>query len=252
MPSIGKKPGDPEYWAGPGDHLPTAEECFQIPRAPNCSPVWAAMISMLGKRTLPAGYNKAQDYITTTHGAKLAIAHVIVGDARSFTDNATHGSLLINGVQAAALGANGGRQADVFLRLVGREADPRLWSRDLQATVKRLRPVAIYSGNTDRGCSNAVAQRRLAAANTITSSRSHEAVGMARCNTYGSKRPSRWCCVMRGSLAFSTTDHSLTARSVAARADARIPYALTAAHLFAAKAGWPHMGCDLCRAEAVL
>ena len=44
--------------------------------------------------TLPAGYNKAQDYITTTHGAKLAIAHVIVGDARSFTDNATHGSLL--------------------------------------------------------------------------------------------------------------------------------------------------------------
>jgi hypothetical protein len=49
----------------------------------------------------------------------LAVAHCIVGGARTLTNPAVHGTLIRNGIAAAALGASAPRSRDVFIVLLG-------------------------------------------------------------------------------------------------------------------------------------
>ena len=50
--------------------------------------------------------------------SSIAIAHVIAGETRTFANPATHGSLLVNAVGAAAVGASGSHARDVFVVLL--------------------------------------------------------------------------------------------------------------------------------------
>ena len=87
--------------------------------------------------------NSAVDSVAVPHlASRISIAHTIVGEPRTFANAAAHLSLLVNGIQAAALGGRGGRLHDVFIRFT---TMPYNATPELSKAVALLRPVAIYS-----------------------------------------------------------------------------------------------------------
>ena len=111
--------------------------------------------------------NSAVDSVAVPHlTSRISIAHTIVGEPRTFANAAAHLSLLVNGVQAAALGGRGGRLHDVFIRFT---TMPYNATPELSKAVALLRPVAIYSGSLRATCSHPRARERLACCGKLSS-----------------------------------------------------------------------------------